>query len=332
MERRVCPNSGMSLPVLGIGCWSFGGGDYWGAQDQGEVEVVVRRALELGANFFDTAEGYNDGRSEESLGAALKGRRQEAIIGTKIPPNHTEPAVLRQHCEDSLRRLQTDYFDIYMVHWPITDQSVPLAFETLGRLQAEGKIRSVGVSNFGVSQLQEAVGTGCRIDVNQYCFNLLSRGIEVDLLPLCSRLGIGILAYMPLMQGLLTGKYVSPEEMPAVRRRTRHFQGTRPGSRHGEAGAEQETFAAIRAIGEVAAGLGLPMGQVALAWILSRPAITSVLAGVRTVEQLEDNCAGLAVRLPAEAVTRLDALTAPLLEILGASPDYFQGRASGRSF
>jgi myo-inositol catabolism protein IolS len=331
LDRRICGNSGFTLPVLGIGCWSFGGGDYWGPQDQKEVNAIVHRALDCGANYFDTAEAYNDGRSEQALGLALKGRRSEAIIGAKVPPNYTESSVLRQHCEASLQRLQTDRIDIYMVHWPITDYSVADAFATLHDLQVEGKIRSIGVSNFGTRQLSDALSTGVRIDVNQYCYNLLARAIEIELLPACSHLGIGVLAYMPLLQGLLTGKYASPDEMPPSRTRTRHFRGDRKGSRHGEAGAEPETFAALAGIREIACELQVPMAQVALAWILSRPAITCILAGARSVAQLDENRLGVALQLSPEVITRLDTLTEPLLHQLGASPDYYQARDQGRT-
>jgi myo-inositol catabolism protein IolS len=331
IERRKYGQNGETLPVIGIGCWAFGGGDYWGPQDQKDVDAVVGMALERGVNFFDTAEAYNDGRSETALGLALKGRRQKAIIGTKIPPDFTGPATLRQHCEDSLRRLQTDVIDIYMVHWPITDQSVTDAFATLETLRSEGKIKTIGVSNFGPQQLQEALGTGARITINQLCYNLLSRAIDVELMPLCSRLGVGILAYMPLLQGLLTGKYRSADEMPAVRTRTRHFRGDRVGSRHGEAGAEAETFAAIQGIREIASELQAPMEQVAIAWIFSRPAITSAITGIRSVDQLEAAIASAAFRLPSDVVARLDELTGPLLAQLGPSPDYFQPSLGGRT-
>ena len=217
MEKRACGRLGIEVSVLGIGCWSFGGGDYWGAQEESDVRAVVHAALDHGVTYFDVAETYNAGRSEESLGRALKGRRAEAVIGSKVSPSHTEPAVLRAHCEASLRRLQTDYVDLYMVHWPITQYSVNDAFATLRDLQSEGKIRAIGVSNFGVQQLAEALDMGAPIQVNQLCYNLLSRAIEVGILPLCRRKGIAVLGYMPLMQGLLTCKYRTPDEMPDVR-------------------------------------------------------------------------------------------------------------------
>jgi aryl-alcohol dehydrogenase-like predicted oxidoreductase len=150
-----------------MGCWAFGGGEYWGPQDENAVDRTVRRAVELGVNYFDAAEVYNQGRSEKSLGLAIRGLpRDRLLIGTKISPNNTEPETLRAHCEASLRRLGTDYIDLYMVHWPVLPQAIvhfsrdgacpsPLAaFAALGMLQQQGKIRYVGVSNFGVEPLE----------------------------------------------------------------------------------------------------------------------------------------------------------------------------------
>ena len=252
METRTLTPSGIQLPILGLGCWSFGGqeGDYWGPHDDREAAEIVARALDSGVNYFDTAEGYNEGRSEAALGRALAGRRHEAIIGTKVSPNNTAPATLRQHCEASLRRLDTDTIDIYMVHWPITDHPVADAFATLADLRAEGKIRAIGISNFGPTQLQEAVATGVPLEVNQLGYSLLNRTIEFEILPACQQYGIGVAAYMPLMQGLLSGRWRSADEIPQVRRRTRHFSGARPPARHGEPGAEAEVFAAIAGIAE----------------------------------------------------------------------------------
>ena len=337
ISRRRCGTTGLSLPVLGIGCWAFGGGEYWGAQDQHDVDAVVSVALEHGANFFDSAEGYNEGRSEEALGVALKGRREKALIGTKVAPSNAQPAVLRQHCEASLRRLQCEQIDLYMVHWPISDYSVEDAFATLEDLRKEGKIGAIGVSNFGVQQLGEVLACGVKLSANQLCYNLLSRAIEVEVGPFCHAHELGILAYMPLLQGLLTGKYASADEMPPSRTRTRHFRGDRPSSRHGEAGAEAETFAAIAGIRTVADELGVPLSQLALAWILnqtwpatSQPAITCVLAGIRSVAQFNDNLPGLQLQLSPETVQRLNHLTTPLLEKVGSSPDYYESSQSGR--
>ena len=346
MNRRRCGKSDLELPVLGVGCWSFGGGDYWGAQDQRDADAVVARALELGCNYFDTAEAYNDGASETSLGLALKGRRDEAIIGTKISPSNTAPKVLRAHCEDSLRRLATDRIDLYMVHWPINRQSVRQttddeaiinnppstaeAFATLMTLRQEGKIRHVGVSNFGAKQLAEAMAGGAEIAVNQLSYSLLTRAIEVEILPSCRANGVGIIGYVPLMQGMLTGKYHSADDVPPKRARIRHFSGSRPGSRHGEAGVEAETFQTIERIGQIAAGHDMSMSDIALAWCAVREEITCVLAGARNLAQFEANAGAMVDPLPAAAVEQLNAATAPIMARLGPSADYFEGTQNSR--
>jgi aryl-alcohol dehydrogenase-like predicted oxidoreductase len=317
---------------LGIGCWSFGGSesDYWGPQDQRDAVEVVARALDMGVTYFDTAEGYNDGRSEEALGRALGARRAEAIIGTKIAPENTAPALLRQHCEASLRRLGTDTIDLYMVHWPITTHPVADAFATLMALQREGKIRHIGVSNFGVKQLTEALATGAEIAANQLAYSLLTRSIEPEIMPLCREKGIGILPYMPLMQGLLTGKYRTLDEVPPMRARTRIFRGDRPLSRHGEEGAEAETVAALAAVAEMAAQKGVSMSAIALAWAAARPEISSVILGARNLNQLEEGLRGIETPLSAEDISALNAATEPILRKLGANADIFQGGARGR--
>jgi aryl-alcohol dehydrogenase-like predicted oxidoreductase len=330
IEKRNFGTSGASLPVLGIGCWSFGSGAYWGTQDQKDVNEVVAKALDQGASYFDSAEAYNDGRSEEALGVALRGRRQEAIIGTKIPPEYTSPSVLREHCEASLRRLQTDWIDIYLVHWPIVDRSVEEAFATLQALLSEGKIRAIGVSNFGCQQLTQALQTGARIEVNQLCYNLLSRALELELMPLCASHHIGIQAYMPLMQGLLTGKYNSADEMPAVRTRTRQFRGDRTGSRHGEPGAEVETFTALAGIRQMASEMGVPMAWLSMAWILAHPEVTCIIPGIRNAGQLGEAVSGVGLRLDPVDVARLDQLTESIRKKLGPSLDYFQAGDHGR--
>lgn len=166
MELRPCGKSSLKLSALGLGCWSFGGGAYWGDCNQQDVDAVVRRSVQLGINYFDAAEAYNDGRSEESLGQAVKGLpREKLVIGTKVSPPNCYAKMLPQHCEASLRRLGLDHVDLYMIHWPIHPHSirhftkdeaiinnpptVEEAFGALARLNEQGKIRYIGVSNFG---------------------------------------------------------------------------------------------------------------------------------------------------------------------------------------
>lgn len=323
MERRACGKSGIEISSMGIGCWSYGGGDYWGPQAQSDVIAVANAALDAGINFFDTAEGYNSGRSEEALAVALKGRRHEAIIGTKV--SRPDPATMREHCEGSLQRLQTDYIDIYMIHWPHDEFDIKESMTELMRLQEDGLIRAIGVSNFGVAQLTAALNTGATIAVNQVCYNLLSRAIEPKVLPLCRERDIGILGYMPLLQGILTDQYKSADEIPPVHARFRHFRNDRPEASHGEAGAEEEMFETLEDIRGVAEAEGIPMSRLAIAWAMARPGITCMLVGTRNVNELEQNLHVAAYSPAADVIESLDKLTAPLLEKLGEDPDYFAG-------
>jgi aryl-alcohol dehydrogenase-like predicted oxidoreductase len=341
MELRPCGKSDLKLSVLGVGCWEFGGGDYWGPQSQAQADAVVRRALDLGVNYFDTAESYNDGGSEETLGRAIRGlARERVVIGTKVSPAHTAPAVLVEHCEASLRRLDTDYIDLYMVHWPITPRNVegPCpsaadAFATLLALQKQGKVRHVGVSNFGVARVEEVLAAGATLAVNQLCYSLLSRAIEFEILPHCRRRGIGVVAYLALMQGLLTGKYRTIGDVPPLHRRTRHFDGRRPGNpcRHGGPGAEDEVNAALAAIRAVGAECGMSISDLAIKWAIAMPGIACVLAGCRTVDRIEANARAAAAPLAPEIVAKLSAATEALKAKLGPIFDYWEKPENDRT-
>lgn len=346
METRPCGHSGLNLPVLGLGTWAFGGGSYWGPQDQSDVDAVVARALDRGINYFDTAEMYNAGASEAALGRALRGRREKALIGSKISPSHTSPATLRACCEASLRRLETDYLDLYMVHWPIhanslrhftTDEAIlrrppttAEAFGTLADLQREGKIRHIGVSNFGVRQLSEVAALGVRLAVNELPYNLLMRAIEPDIAPYCRAHGIGIIGYMALMQGVLAGDYASFDALPPPRTRTRHFSGQRQGSRHGEPGFEALTWQTVQELRRIARAAGWSLSDMAIAWALANPDIACLLAGCRTSAQLEENAHAVNHPLPEALKRQLDDATTALLQALGSNPDYYQSTADTR--
>jgi aryl-alcohol dehydrogenase-like predicted oxidoreductase len=314
----------MEVSVLSLGCWPLAGGSGWGDQSERSAIATIHAALEHGINFLDSAEGYENGVSEEILGKALADRRDRAILGTKVSPDHTEPSVLRQYFEAALRRLQTDYVDVYHVHWPIRTHSVAGTFEVLQQLKDEGKIRAIGVSNFGPIDLGEALSTGVQIDANQLHCSLLSRAIEVEILPMCRENQVGVTAYMPLMQGLLTGKYATVDDVPPFRARTRHFSGERPQSRHGGPGAEKELFEAVDAVRAIAEDLGEPMANVALAWVMAKPGVTSVIAGGRTPDQVARNVQAASLSLSPEAIARLDAATDELKQVLGPNADYWQ--------
>jgi aryl-alcohol dehydrogenase-like predicted oxidoreductase len=307
------------------------GGAGWGDQDEQQAISTIHAALDHGINFFDTAEGYGSGASEEIVGKALVDRRDKALIATKISPSHAHPDQARDYLEASLRRLQTDYVDLYIIHWPL--QSLPIA-DTLSVLEAckkEGKIRAIGVSNFGKANLDELLAAGVEIVANQCCYNLISRAIEFDVLPICRDNQISVTAYMPLMQGILADKWQTIDDIPAFRTRTRHFSSKRPGTRHGCPGAETLVSAALDAIRTIAADLNRPMANVALAWVAAQNGLASVLAGGRTPEQIERNVKAMAQKLPPDAVARLSQATDALKNELGPNIDYWQSAHNARS-
>lgn len=339
LPRKPCGDSDLTLPVLGMGCWAFGGGEYWGEYSQKEADAAVRCAVEQGCNYFDTAEVYNAGGSESSLGQALKGMpRNQMIIGTKISPSNVEPLTLVEHCEASLRRLQTDYIDIYMVHWPVTAHSIrhfttedkptpspAAAFETLRQLQQAGKIRHLGVSNFSRSKLDQALATGVKIVVNQLPYSLLSRAIEIDILPYCRSRNIGVIGYMALWQGVLAGIYPTLGDVPVLQRRTRHFDSrSTPLIRHGLPGAEAETVSALAAIRFIAQANHLTMAQISLKWAVAGAGITCSICSARSAGKLRENFDAVTTPLAPGIIRELDLATQPLKAALGPSFDYWQ--------
>ena len=347
MRKQYLGNSDLEISVLGMGCWQYGGGNYWGDQSQKDVNEVVHKALDIGINYFDTAEVYNNGESEISLGKALHGKRDKAIIGSKINTANTHSAVLRKHCEASLKRLQTDYIDLYMLHWPINSLSVkhftddkslienpPSVSEVLGTLQdlqREGKIRYIGVSNHGTSQMQEVKETGAQFVANELPYNLFSRAIENSILPYCVKNNIGIIGYMPLQQGLLTGKYSTLDEVKPFQARSRHFHHSRgEGTRHGEGGAEKEIKLALKEIQGIADEIGIPIIQLSLAWAIANEGITTTIVGSRNIEQLMMNVQGANVLLSSDVICRLNQITNSVLQKLGNNPDYYENRNCSR--
>ena len=321
MRYRQLGQSDLSVSVVGQGCWSIATKDvFWDGQDRADSVAAIHAALEAGVNFFDTAPAYGNGESEEILGEALGSRRPGVIVATKVAPTDLEPERLRESCEKSLRALGTDYIDLYQVHWPSGVVPLEATYRTLEDLRREGKVRWLGVSNFGVSYLDELLTLG-RVESNQVPYNLLWRAVEFEIVPRCSQDRVGILCYSPLAQGLLTGKFTTADEVPEKRARTRLFSKDRRLTRHGELGCEQATFAAVEAIRQAARELLQPMGHVALAWLLCQPGVTSVLAGARTADQAVDNAAAAAVELDAATVARLSHITESIKQAMGGNAD-----------
>ena len=284
----------------------------------------MRAALDGGINLFDTAEMYGAGRSEEVLGRALRGVRDRAVIASKALPENCAPARLRAACEASLRRLGTDHIDLYQVHWPNRDVPFAETHAEMDRLRAEGKIREIGVSNFGAGDLRAWTDAGGAVS-NQLGYSLLFRAIEHDIVPLCARQGVGILAYRPLMQGLLSGRWCGIEEIPVTRRRTRHFSSAREGTRHGEPGCEPLLEQTLARLLEIAQEAGRPLAQLALAWAMAQPGVVSAIVGARKPEQLTRNLAAANDPPEPALLKRLTEATQSLKDALGPNPDMWLG-------
>jgi myo-inositol catabolism protein IolS len=327
MKTRKLGKNGFDVSVLALGAWQLADDKYWGRG--GDPERTVKVALDAGITLFDTAEMYADGESEKVLGKALGRARDRALIATKVLPTHCAPAEVRLACENSLRRLRTDRIDLFQIHWPARDVKFADTAAELVLLKKEGKIRAVGVSNFGPKDLEEWMAVG-QADSNQAGYNLLFRAPEYEILPACARYGVGVLTYMPLLQGILTGRWETAEEIPQSRRRTRHFASTREGTRHGEAGCEAELFETLRRIKQVAARIGQPMADVALAWLLARPEVTAVVVGAREPEQVWRNAAGVGLELDRATAEELDGITQPIKDKLGGNADMWVGKKESR--
>mgnify|MGYP000843911891 CR=1 FL=1 len=347
MEKRNCKNVGLELSALGTGCWAFGGGEYWGNQDQTDVNNVVHASIDNGINYFDTAEAYNEGRSETSLGIAISGiAREKFLIGTKVSPSNCYKDKLIEHCEASLKRLKTDYIDIYMIHWPIHSHSIrhftndrkiienppttDEAYESLLKLQQQGKIRTFGVSNFSINRLKDFPLD--ELAVNELPYNLFCRAIENETLQFCQNNGIGVIGYMALLQGILADIYPTLDDVPVWQRRTRHFNCNRAKEcRHGEEGAEKETDTALKKIRQMCKESGFSMAEIAIKWILSNQIIKCTLVGSRNTDQLNENILTVNEPLDPELKVELDEITLPLMKKMGNHFDYYESKENDRT-
>ena len=320
MRRVTLGNSDIEVSAIALGCWPFGGVIAWGHQDDADSIATVHAALDAGINFFDTAAAYDDGKSEQVLGEALRGHRHRALIATKLGGADLAPQAVSAACERSLRFLQTDYIDLYQIHWPNHD--VPLA-ETIGalqQLQQQGKVRAIGVSNFGPLDLAEALSLA-PIATNQLNFSLLWRVIENEIQPLCRASDVGILCYSSLAQGLLTGRYTSIDDVPPYLSRTRWYAGSHPGATHNEPGCEPEIFAALAELRQLAASLNTSMACLSLAWLLQQSGVTSVLVGARKPEEIAWNLPALELALDDATQQQLLRITEPVKTKLGDNAD-----------
>jgi aryl-alcohol dehydrogenase-like predicted oxidoreductase len=322
MEYRKLGNSGLQVSALTLGTMTFGGGGPFSNVGNTDVEGARRQldmCREAGVNLVDTADVYSNGRSEEIVGEALAGRRDEFLVATKVRmgmgdgPN--DQGLSRHHiiagCEASLRRLQTDHIDLYQVHeW---DGATPLE-ETLAALEHlvdAGKVRYVGVSNYTGWQLMKALAISDRDRLprfvsQQIYYSLQERSAEYELLPLAVDQGLGTMVWSPLAGGLLSGKY---------RRGVAAPEGSRHLTDWNEPPVpdEDKLYDTIEVLVGIAEAHGVSAAQVALAWLLTRPSIATIVVGARTDEQLADNLRATELTLGADELSRLEKVSRPLL-------------------
>ncbi|MBL4575065.1 MAG: aldo/keto reductase [Opitutaceae bacterium] len=313
MEYRNLGKSDLEVPVISFGCWQFGSVETWGEQSQADSTEAVHAALDCGINLFDTAAAYGGGQSEEVLGKALKGRRSEAIIASKQgSPN---PAQIEARCDHSLKMLGTDVIDLYQIHWARHETPLEDHLEVMHRLRDKGKIRYFGVSNFGLKDMEITIPYGEHPLVsNQLPYSLLWRAIEDEINPVLDKNTVGLLCYSPLMQGLLTGRYKTPDSFPEGRRSTRVF--TEDGGKRAF-----ETLAEIEKISDKA---GISMQVLALHWLLSNKTVSSVITGARNAKQIRENAAVVDTTVDPQILNQLTAATDSLKQAMGPNPDLWR--------
>jgi len=291
----------LQVSIVGLGCNNFGG-----RIDEAATQAVVDAALDAGINFFDTADIYGGTRSEEFLGRALGKRRGAILIATKFGikidderPGGAKPAYIRRAVEDSLRRLGTDYIDLYQIHRPDTETPIADTLETLTALVAEGKVREIGCSNFSVAQLREAAAVpGARFVSVQNEYSLFRREPESDgVLAECAATHTGFLPYFPLASGLLTGKYRKGHPLP---------EGTR--IQADSKWLTEENLARVEALTAFAEAHGHTLLELAISWLLAKSAVSSVIAGATKPEQVHANARAARWELTAAELTELDTL------------------------
>ncbi len=320
MQYRTLGSTDIEVSTIAMGCWAIVGDATWGPQEEAESIATIQKAIESGITFFDTAEAYGNGYSEEILGKILPAQRDSVVIASKFNSSHESLAEVRQACEDSLRRLKTDRIDLYQIHWTNPELPFSDAYGLLETLKEEGKIRAIGISNFGVQDLDAYLEVG-RAESNQLAYNMLFRALEYDIKPKCEAHDVGVLCYSPLAQGLLTGKFTSADQVPEGRARTRLFSRDRPQAKHGEEGAEAEVFGALEKARAICGLIGKPMADVALAWLLQQGGVTSVLAGMRNVDQVAENARAGDLVLSDDVLKELSDATEPVKAKLGENPD-----------
>lgn len=311
MEYRRLGSSGLQVSAIGLGGNNFG----WYADEQTSI-AIIHHALDAGVNFLDTADWYGKGQSEEFIGKAVKHKRSKVVIATKfgsvIGEGPNDRGGSRHHIlqavDASLKRLQTDYIDLYQMHMPDPTTPIEETLRVLEDLVRSGKVRYIGCCNFAAWQLCDAIWTSRISNLQRFVtvqarYNLLERQIETELVPCCQAYGVGVIPWGPLAAGFLTGKYRQGEKGPEDARLSKPAPSPAYNNVLTESNwsklAKLETFAAER---------GHNVGELAILWLLAKPWLSTVIAGARKIEQLSANLAAMEWKLTADEVTRVEAL------------------------
>jgi len=312
MKYRKVGRTGLKVSEICLGTMTFGD-----QASEADAIAMTRAAMEAGVNFIDTADVYVKGRSEEIVGKAIAGRRDEIVLATKIGnptgPTPNDVGLSRKHImrgvEDSLRRLSTDYIDLYYVHLP--DYSTPIeeTLRALDDLVHQGKVRYPAVSNFRAWQVSKALWTSDRLNLARFeCmqppYNVLTRDIEYELLPLCEAEGLGVCVYNPIAGGLLSGKH-DPSKAPAPGTR---FANDTMGKMYYDRYWNETNFTAVEQFRALASRGGRDMVQMALAWVLSNPVVTSIIMGATAMRHIEHNIAATEIALTADELAGCDEI------------------------
>lgn len=318
-------NTDLKTSPIVFGCMGSAGA--FGNQEEKDSIEALQAAFDVGINFFDTAEGYGNGYSEQLLAKALGSRRKEIIISSKVSVENMKKKDILEACDRSLKNLQTDYLDMYLLHWPVTNVSIEERVEALTELKASGKIRNYGVSNFGPQNLDEVLAI-TDICTNQIGYHLFHRAVEFEVLPKCIEHDIPVMCYSSLMQGLLAGKYKSLADFPANRARTTLFDSrTHNQSRHGGHGAEKEGQEALDRIWEITNNSDYSMEELAVGWLKAQKGVAGIIVGTRNAVQSRDLQKLLDVKLDPALVTELGKATEKVKTALGANIDMWDHRS-----
>jgi aryl-alcohol dehydrogenase-like predicted oxidoreductase len=318
MHTRNLGNSDLQITSIGIGAWAMGGGDWafsWGPQQDHQSIAAIHAALDAGVNWIDTAPVYGLGHSEEVVGRALAGRADRVYVFTKCGLVWNEQrqisrtlkaASVRHELEASLRRLKRDVVDLYQIHWPDPEPEIEEGWQTLAQLQNEGKVRYIGVSNFNVAQMKR-VHRIAPVTSLQPPYNIVTSGIEQDVLPFCREQHIGVIAYSPMKSGLLTGK-MTRERIASLP--PDDFRPRTPNFKEPLLTRNLGLVEVLRSIGE---RHNRTPGEVAIAWTLRDPVVTGAIVGMRSAEQAHQVVRAAEFRLSADEIVEIESY-------LGANP------------